>query len=1374
MPEGGSSPDISPQATTTSSGLVEAGPKQPSSVLPQRFHPLPGFNPQRAGEYTREIKGPQTIFRDPVTGKEVARIIPDMGGGDQTNNPQDQNNQREEAKDQFEQKTSPIPGMTAEEVELFTAHGISIDDIKSFQDRQDFRQQVDRKLEEWRSEQKPLTPEEKAQKEKEEKEKRGKELEEARKQIKDMPENTDKERRLKLFRRMATDEELKSLSDGGSSGGGERKGGVEGPPNPPDKTLEYESSPERGRQIIREIVRLEGLRAAGEKLTEAQWEELDDLYLQQEIHIEAVRIISLRVKPTERKEAKSKISEIRAVNPEAINGLRSVNDWIGDFEEGVISTDDDWSKFNQEVNAYFKEAKDTGLLKDLDRALSAAWREAKIGMGRGQDASEIMQAAEQRIHFALNNLTNLYIGKQRTDRNLSRLAVVDPRTNRLVRDPQTGRIRGIWDLYTDLARSRFIDAITRNDPEGITQGNYCDNEFHLGQAEEDDNTTKETFWRLQHGWYIEVYAQTEEEFEIAADSYISRLQAITSDAKKVTQEASQFIDVLAKSEGAKKLLETNLKFTNELILGIEARVGVFGADDANERYNGADYKAFLDFINKDGKGPDRWLTLPKMLNGRVAAALWKLDKDPRWEILFATYGSRGQLAKTSIAQRNRAGEGVFNHAYNMLIEEMLGVQIRNSDDVDKLNQFMPDNAFVTFFDGLYKYDPQRKSEDYGDINIKAWVAIKGKSESELTLEERQSSKNGAARLGRIQEALRNGEKLSESDQRFYGHAWADAKKAVDIAFQTYGTSGEKSKRAGGVFKTSEKTDTQGKTYQYFVPIHWAEKYIQCAETLTKIQYAHLSAKERTAKVKQARDKNIAIFKRDGFEAKMVDADGNLMKMKVPDEDSNARDADGNFLPKEIEIDFHTATHHPYGDWSGDTYDSYQEERRHLVLSPAILAEARLLIEGKKRPEDADPVAVRRAIIDPTLRRLRRFEKGFEDRERKLTMAAVEESYQGHWRITRELHRAFWPKYGTPAEEIGIYYGLQDYGGFRKTLESMRARIAEDPERFARRGRRLLPDLHNPVATLSEYLGQGSNGALVSIRLMGYPMYRLCGTFALDKFAANAEMGGRVSDALIGSYNTQAQEETYNEGLLLKPTNNSDKLRKLVAEVVKRKEDGTFEWTQPGKQIDFCYALMESLGRLKRYENLLTTMESAVRNATGALWLEDVDLFTDKGELSDRIEKELDALPSISYISVNSSSDGESVVAGKEPTRDDLAALVTGTDKVMGSTEKEVNQKFNKAEIDENRSPSTGSGRHSITIFHNTFGRFLVDEEKREQAELPTRAVPELYSGEAYIFKHIYDKMVYPNRDEKDPNRFHNPRIGDETIWQFVGSKFYPT
>ncbi len=1358
MPEGSSSPEIAQAAQASTEAVTN--PTQPG-VLRQRFHPLPGFDFQRAGAYTKEMKGPQTIFRDPVTGQEVARIVPDIGGGDQTNNPKDQ-------------KTSPIPGMTAEEVELFTAHGISIDDIKSFQDRQDFRQQVDRKLEEWRSEQKPLTPEEKAQKEKEEKkekEKRGKELEEAKKRIKDMPENTDKERRLKLFRRIAIDEELKSLSDGGSSDGGERRGGVEGPPNPPDKTLEYESSPERGRQIIKEIVRLEGLHAAGKKLTEVQWEELDDLYLQQEIHIDAVRIISLRAKPTERKETKSKISEIRAVNPEALNGLRSVNDWMIDFEEGAISTDDDWSKFNQEVDVYFKEAKDTGLLKDLDRALSKSWREAKIGMGRGQDASEIMQAAEQRIHLALNNLVNLYVGKQRTDRNLSRLAVINPQTNRVVRDPQTGRIRGIWDLYVDLARARFIDAITRNDSEGITQGNYCENEFHLGQTEEDDHTTKETFWRLQNGWYIDVYAQTEEEFEIAADSYISRLQAITSDAKKVTQEASQFIDVLAKSEGAKKLLETNPKFINELILGIEARVGVFGADDANERYNGADYKAFLDFINKDGKGPDRWLTLPKMVNGRVAAALWKLDKDPRWEILFATYGSRGQLAKTSIAQKNRAGEGVFNHAYNMLIEEMLGVQIRNSDDADKLNQFMPDSTFITFFDGLYKYDPQRKSEDYGDINIKAWEAIKGKPERWLTLEERQSSKNGAARLGRIQAALRNGEKLSESDQRFYGHAWADAKKAVDIAFQMYGTLGEKSKRAGGVFKTSEKTDSQGKTYQYFVPIHWAEKYIQCAETLTKIQYAHLSAKDRTAKVKQARDRNIAIFKKDGFEAKMVDADGNPMKMKVPDEDSNARDANGNFLPKEIEVDFHTGTHHPYSDWSGDTYDSYQEERRALLLLPTTLANARLIIEGKLLPENADPVAVRRVIIDPTLKRLRRFEKGFEDRERKLTMAAVEESYQGHWRITRELYRAFWPKYGTPAEEIGIYYGLQDYGGYRKTLESMRARIAEDPERFARRGRRLLPDLHNPVATLSEYLGQGSNGALASIRLMGYPMYRLCGTFALDKFSANAEMGGKVSDALIGSYNTQAQEETYNEGLLLKPTNNSDKLRKIALGGLKRLPDGTFAWGSPGTQLDFCYALMESLGRLKRYENLLTTMESAVRNATGALWIEDVDIFTDGGELSKKVENELNALPAISYISVYSSN-GEGVVVGKELTRDDLASLVTGTDKVMSSSEGEANQKFNKAEIDEAKSPKTGSGRTSITIFHNTFGDFLVDEEAREGG-LPTRAVPEMYSGEKHIYKHIKDKMYYPVADEKDPSIIKS-LPSSETVWQFVGSKFYPT
>lgn len=1534
MPEGSGSPDIKPAVTETS---VKPGVPQEGSLVSQAPNRFPyeifeGYDPNKESSYiTRRVrtkiggrdveydylidpegatKNPETGQIDLSTGRVVARIAALAGAQDLASKDPRQDPEmlakiadalfdgdldkaklfagdsrlgarqifddtvrklrRAESQRANQDKESPVRGMTAEEVAIFAANKVSVEQLKEFENRPDFREQVDRQLKIFRSQGTPLTPEQKAQKEREEKEKKIQELEKLQTETANMPENTEDEKVLKELRQRRIDKELGDLRGGG--GGGERPRTAEGSPERSDKSIEALASPEKGRQIIEEIVKWEALRSAG-KLNQVDWKRLDYLYVQHEIHIEAVRLVSFRTGRSEAKQSKQTVQEFRNVNTEAFNSVtRSAGELISDFEEIPEKNNEFWEEFNPELDVYLKEAKDAGLLTNLESALTAAWREARIGIGRGQDPNEILHEVEQKIQGALKTTVDLYLGKQRTDHNIHRLAFVDPRTGRFVKDPYTGRIRGIWDLYAQLARGRFADAITSGDKEGLMQRDYRDNEFHLGQ-EVDDSGPKETFWRLQHGWYIEVYAQTEEEFLIAADSYISRLEALTSDAKKITQEASQFIDVLGKSEGAKKLILENPDFINELIWGIEARVGVFGADDANERYNAEDYKAFLDFINKDGKGPDRFLTLLKMLDGRTAAALWKLDKDPRYELLFALYGSRGQLAHMSVAQRDRSGHGLFNQTYNLLIEEMLGVHFKNNGDLGELSKFMPDGEFTSYYDGLYEYD-SRQLTNYGDANIsisdetiKEQLELraqrleriqqdlaarrplseadqvffdKAQGDADLTPLQKRTQRiqrinkalidggeisredldfyrkadedrdlpanlRSMRRLGKIQLQLQgfqqkirrnvalvvgNGERKGkpfdplkdklvdllegDSDARFYKNAWAEAKKAVDMAFQIYGTLGEKSKRAGGVFKTAEKADAEGKKYRYFIPIHWAEKWVQCAETLTKMQYANLSAKERATKVQQARDNNIAILQRDGYEAKMVDANGNVMKMKVPDE--GTKDANGTYQPKEIEVDFYTATHTPYADWSGHTYWSYQEEHRSLLLSPLSFTQARLIREGKMRWQDALPEAVQLLILEPTLRRVKRFEEGFEDRERKLVMAAVEDSYQSHWRITRELYRAFWPKYGTPTKDIGIYYGLQDYGGFRKTIESMRARIAEDPDRFARRGRRLLPDLHNPVSSYPEYLGQGTMGALGAFRMMGTPVYRLAGTFAFDKFGANAEVGGRVAGATVGTRN---REGLYQEGTLLKPTNNSDKLRKLIQEVMQKlprdlllQEVGQGNWNSPdiassedvpSLQLQYAYALMESLGRLQAYEQLLTVMESDVRNATGAFWLEGVDVLTDVGALSAEIEAQLEALPQINWTRI---TEGNDLTRDQDHSGEDLTTFLTAAYGIARANEDRWNGSFNETELDESKSPNTGSGRHSAKIFHQAFGEWLVD--------LALRGGKKTYEGEEIPYRRIFDKMLYWVADSDPKSRTGKKLVVGETFWDFVFGKFVPT
>lgn len=1282
---------------------------------------------------------------------------------------------------------SPVPGLSIEEVNLFAAHGISIEDLNAVREEhgeENFLNQAKSRLREYRAEEAEarLTPEEKAQKEAEERAKRITQLQVEWEELRNMPADTDQERSLIELRRVRIREEYQKLQElqtaaGGGEGGPPALGSPEESEQPEVNSLEYEASAERGHQIARGIIEQEALLHAG-KFEKVKWGRLNELYLEQKIHIEAQRIIRLRIKVYETDEPSTSTSpEVPKVNKnifehsEANQSFKDVGEWLKEYREGRVT---DLERFQKEVDIYFAEAKRVGFLKGLDTVLATTYQEVVQGLKRNRSLDEIMfgLGGIPGVQHRVENTLNALRGSLRT---------------RLRSDPQMRLLAGVAELYAQMALDRFADSINNDDQEGMTQEGYIENEFHLeGQTE---SAPEETYWRLQHGWYVEIYAQTEEEFMIAAESYISRLEAITAAPEKIFEESTRFIDVLSKSEGAKKLRST---FVEDLILGIEARVGVYGADQANELYQVENYKKFMDYINKDGRGPDRWLTLVQSLDGQVAAALWSLDKDPRWESLFALYGSRGQLSDASVAQRTRDGSGLYWQVYDLLAAELLGVRIKDKRNIPNLTKFSSDGTFVDNFEGLYQYGKVPEGRFEGDGNIRFYERMKAKNITEkdkkLTTAQRR-----AIRLGRLQWELRpidakgggGGKKLddlSEGDRKFYDTEFAKVKKAVTIALQVYGALGEKSKRGGGVFKTDTKRDDQSHEYQYFIPVHMAEKFVQFAETMTKIKYADKSAKYRTEKVAQAREKAIAELKANGYEAKLYEYDdrGNRtgpMLLKRPKEDSShedglARDIHGNVEVEQKSVDFYTATHHIYGDWSGHTYWSYQEEDRHMILSDATFEKARAIKDGRLRPEDADLWAIQLLIIDPTLRRVRRFTKNFEDRERKLTAAAVEDSYQSHWRIGRELYRAFFPKYGEPTEEIGIYYGLQDFGGFRKMVEHTRARIAEDPERFARRGRRLLPDLHIPIAPLAEYLGQGTSGALGALRMMDAPIYRGAGTFALDKFAAQAEVAYRMYAALLGERN---REGTFEEGLLLKPTNNSDKLRELIEVMKKFKFKGVQLLNQPPGEGNWeteglpatedeaaiqnkaCYAFIESLGRLKRYEQLFTVMETDIRNASGAQWLEEVEIFTDGGAFMTDFERRLKSLPDIANSTATNNTDLK---------KDDLGDFLTRAQALMRETESGYNAVFNEKEIDEgSKSMNTGSGRHSAKIFHDTFGNFLIDLEERGGAES--------YPGESLFYRRIFDKIIYWVPDPKNPNH-RKLKTDDDTIWKFIFTKLVPT
>ncbi len=1319
------------------------------------------------------------------------------------------------------QEPSPVPGLTYEEVELLLANGeslVSMQDASQKLSSAQFRAVADQKLAELRGKKEELSLEEISK----EREKRKSELLAERDHFqRQIATNLDEERFLQMSR-MRVEQELRNLEDEVARSSAEGNGGGDGhfgvsheemPEIPDDLNLEYESSPERGLQITRGISEQTGLLWGG-KIEKVDWPKLKDLYFQQTVHIEAQRLVRARVKVYEAEEDTTTAKEIPKFNKEAFKDARRLEDIVTQYHQEGFS-----EELGKEIDTYFAEAERLGLINDLKVVLRSAEGDIRRGIGRNLNSTEMKPIIDQKLKIAIEALLDVYRHKRRTDNDadgISRLEAVfrDPRTNQVV-----NRV-GIWDLYAQFAIDRFETALNYQDISSAEEG-YLDHEYRLGEEED----SEETYWRSSHGWYTEVFAQTEEEYKIAADSYLSRLQATSTDPTKILQDATQFIDVINRSDAAVQG-KVSQEFLLKLFRGMYARLGVFGADHSNELYHSDFVKQYLDFINKDGEGPDRYLELLKILGAVPAAALFKLDKDPRYEVLFSLHGPRGELAGFSPAQRARDNSGLYFQMKELLVEEMLGVELKNEKNLENITKLASDAKYVSNFDGLFEYGKLPEGRAYGDANIKAYKdALAKATDGKLTPVQLRNRK---IRLGKIQEEreeiaerITRGQKFkikwgkqkdqdydpiknninqlleSESDAKFYAKELKKTEKAVDIALEIYGTFGENSKRGGGVLKTAWRGEA-GKEYQYFIPIHQAEKFAQTAASLTKIEYAddaeiwkkpefaemikktpNFKATYRTKMVELAIQDAIDNLYEDGYEAKLYrydyDVKGNKildskkqMILKRPKEDAqgNVVKENGNVVVEKVGVDFYTAIHSIYANWSGHTYWSYQEEDRHMIVSDAALATAKKIRDGELRAQDvelgADLWAVQRLVLDPTLKRIRRFSKHFEDRERKLTMAAVQDSYDTHWYITNELYRKFWPRLGTPTEAIGVYYGLQDFGGYRKTVEHIRARIAEDPERFARRGRRLLPDLHVPLAPWSEYLGQGVNGILAALITMNSPVYRGAGTMALDKFSDQTEVGGRQADALLGS---KDREGNFEEGLLLKLTNNSDKTRALIPEVLEKFPVGTLtvdpvgegNWDRtglpagvdiPDLQIKFAYGVMESLGREKKYLQLFTLMETVIRNANGAISLKNIDIET-RDEQNNSL-KALDALPDINKETL---------------TRAQLKEFLTKAKDLVELSEKDFNERYNRAQIDEDKSPKTGTGRINAKIFHDIFGLLLVDLEARGGVES--------YKGEQLIYDRIFDKMVYWVPDPKNPkNRvLHAP---GETIWDFIFGKFVPT
>jgi hypothetical protein len=982
---------------------------------------------------------------------------------------------------------------------------------------------------------------------------------------------------------------------------------------------EGQLSLERLREVVEAIVELEA-KPYEEKYNDENEGVLKSYYQQLEGHVATTGWRKPSERELEKEEKKpaedSRVSRQNSqessqqssqeLHPEPALVSESIQDLYSEYHR---SGPEDRDQIKKEISDYFAVARNRGLFRRIDPILSSiAEQDLPIAIKRRFTSDQFWEAIGPRIQFAI----------QRGDESLNEL---------IFQNPENRKLEGVVRTYLELARLRFMDVLEKRDISALNlppespydfEGQFMpQKEADIEEVEEDSEDLmipKERFWKKSY--YYEVTAETPQEFLIAKDTYIEWAQsgAISKAPERQFREMDQFREALT---NACLNAHISTEFTENLVRGLESRISIYGADYSNEHYHASHYKEFMNFLGEH-EGPDRWLALAREIDGKVAAALWKLDNDPKFELYFSSHGSRGQLGGNSNAQWF-----LQKQIKEIMIEELMDIEIKEGR-LEYVTSHQPEDEFKNLyegFDGDY-YEVMYTKPDgqltESERQIRNDLRSKFDQYDKLSPEEKKELEplKKSLEIGRIKKELKDGKKLKDltsEDRRAYMESKSRARAAFDIAFQMYGAMGEKSKRGGGVLLV-DKIDKKGNKIVDWVPSHWAEKFVQFAETWTKTEYGrtqpNMSARDLEKKVLLARGNAVMEIKEKGFEAihyEDVLKDGKPAKMEIyeADRDENGqvkKDTKGKAILKPVEADFNNSVRHIYSRWTSHTYWGYQEELRHMLLDPKTHEAAIRIRDGESLPGDEREAASQLLIIDPTLSRIDRFPDMWE-RERKLILAAVEDSYQSHWRIRRSLYRQFYPGNDGDPSKIRINFGLQDYGGFRKTVEHIVAKTAQEQDKFARVLKLLIPEMPVHYASMAEMWGQ--NGAMGVINMLEEQPYRLVGEFALLKHANQALVADKLRASLVTDVNEQ--RGVSEEGVYEKPLSRSDKLQAFVG------SDSDI-YNKRDVEARFIDGSLEALKRVETTLDHMRVLEGDIRGGQDALWLEGINIFINPADV----------------------------------------------------------------------------------------------------------------------------------------------------------------
>lgn len=304
----------------------------------------------------------------------------------------------------------------------------------------------------------------------------------------------------------------------------------------------------------------------------------------------------------------------------------------------------------------------------------------------------------------------------------------------------------------------------------------------------------------------------------------------------------------------------------------------------------------------------------------------------------------------------------------------------------------------------------------------------------------------------------------------------------------------------------------------------------------------------------------------------------------------------------------------------DTYWYYQGNNRATILTPDIEAAKERIALGLSRPEDEDPLALQALIVDPTRKRIKKFDDIHQQREVTLVAAAVLESFQDRMRIKHALYRAFLPKDGYIGRKRAGYRN-EDWAGMDRFTFGFVELAAQQTSRFSRRLGAEIADVPLEHDSAPARWGvYGVSGAIKALadNIKSITHQGIVGQFGLTKIFDIFDEAINMYYALVGRTDPQTKEHKF--GVLEKPTDNNEKMHKHM---IASQSEGILG--NPAHAIPFIYDLKECFGRLQTVTHIMRVMYSNLDNSQGALNLENHEIFLEDGSFNAAIESDRDIL-----------------------------------------------------------------------------------------------------------------------------------------------------